>query len=66
MSEKIDDMTNLKFIDDVLAEEKSFVDGMDERVIFPKKTDNEKMKEEIDALQQQQVDETIKEQENGN
>lgn len=61
MSEKVDDMTNKAFIDAVCDDERKFVEGIDERVIFKKKTDEEKVKEEIDAMQEQQVQKTLEE-----
>ncbi len=61
MSEKVDDMTNLAFIDTVCNEEKKFVEGIGERVIFKKKTDNEKLEEEIAARHEQDVQKTLEE-----
>ena len=61
MSEKVDDMTNLAFIDAVCNEEKKFVEGIGERVIFKKKTDNEKLEEEIAARHEQDVQKTLEE-----
>ena len=59
MSEKIDDMTNIGFVNAVTDEERKFIEGVDERVVFKKKTDEEKAKEEIDALQEKQVNDTL-------
>lgn len=61
MSEKVDDMTNLAFVDTVCNEEKKFVEGIGERVIFKKKTDNEKLEEEIAARHEQDVQKTLEE-----
>lgn len=61
MSEKVDDMTNLAFIDTVCNEEKKFVEGIAERVIFKKKTDKEKLEEEIAARHEQDVQKTLEE-----
>ena len=55
-------MTNLQFVQQVLENERKFVEGMDERVIFTKKTDEEKAQEEVEALQSAMIqDETEKE-----
>lgn len=61
MSEKIDDMTNKQFIDQVVKEELDYIKGIDERVVFKKKTDEEKMQEEISAIQEHQVETALKE-----
>lgn len=52
LSEKIDDMTNIGFVNAVTDEERKFVEGITERVVFKKKTDEEKMKENIEATQE--------------
>lgn len=51
-SEKIDDMTNIGFVNAVTNEERKFIEGITERVVFKKKTDAEKMKENIEATQE--------------
>ena len=51
LSEKVNDITNKGFIDDVTKEMKLYVDGIDERVLFKKKTDEEAKKEIVDAMQ---------------
>lgn len=62
LEEKQDDMTNLQFVEKVLENERKFVEGMDERVIFKKKTDKEIAQEEVEALQNAMIqDETEKE-----
>lgn len=62
MSEKINDMTNLDFIDAVMQEVKAFTEGMDKRTIFKKKTDEEMMQENIEAAAAQQSEKTMEEQ----
>ena len=52
LSEKINDMTNIGFVNAVTDEERKFVEGITERVVFKKKTDAEKMKENIEATQE--------------
>lgn len=49
LSEKKEDMTNKQFFDNVIKNMQDFVDGVDERVIFHKMTDDEVMKENIEA-----------------
>ena len=62
LQEKQDDMTNLQFVQQVLENERKFVEGMDERVIFTKKTDEAMAQEEVEALQSAMIqDETEKE-----
>ena len=65
LSEKINDLTNFQFIDETMALVKKFTEGMEEKVIFVKKTDEEKMQEEIEALQEQQQEKVVEEQANG-
>lgn len=62
MSEKINDMTNLDFIEAVMQEVKAYTDGMDKRTIFKKKTDEEMMQENIDAAAAQQSEKAMEEQ----
>lgn len=62
MSEKINDMTNLDFIEAVMQEVKAFTDGMDKRTIFKKKTDEEMMQENIEAAAAQQTEKAMEEQ----
>ena len=61
LSEKPDGMTNKQFVDNVLQEEKSYIEGMDERVIFEAKTDEQRLQEEIDATKEHQIEESISE-----
>ena len=62
MSEKINDMTNLDFIEAVMQEVKAFTEGMDKRTIFKKKTDEEMMQENIEAAAAQQTEKAMEEQ----
>lgn len=62
MSEKINDMTNLDFIEAVMQEVKAYTDGMDKRTIFKKKTDEEMMQENIEAAAAQQSEKAMEEQ----
>ena len=54
LSEKVNDITNKTFVDSVIENMKEYTDGIEERVIFPKKTDEEMMKEEIEAINEQE------------
>ena len=49
LSEKTEDMTNKQFIQKVFDNIKEFTDSLTESILFPKKTDEERMKEEIEA-----------------
>lgn len=50
LSEKTEDITNKMFIEQIGKELVEFTNDVDEHVVFPKKTDDERKKEEIDAL----------------
>lgn len=64
LSEKTEDMTNLQFFDKVIENMKSYVEGMAEHVVFEKKTDEERMKENIEALEANETEEFLKSQDN--
>ena len=53
LSEKTEDITNKQFIQKVIESINEFTDNLEERVLFPKKTDEQVMQEEIDAIQEQ-------------
>lgn len=59
--EKKEDVTNLAFINKIIAQIKKFTVGLPERVMFHKKTDEELAKEEIEALQEQEMQQTLNE-----
>lgn len=61
LSEKVNGMTNLEFINAVVDDVKKFTEGIDERVIFQAKRDEQKMQENIDALQEYENDKAIEE-----
>ena len=50
LEEKTEDMTNKQFLDKMIANIKDFTKDMDEHVLFHKKTDEEVMKENIEAM----------------
>lgn len=60
LEEKTDDMTNIQFLDRVQKMEKDFTANIDESVIFKKLTDEELVKSEIEAVQEQEADEAMK------
>lgn len=49
LSEKKEDMTNKQFFNEVIKNMQNFIEGVDERVIFHKMSDEEVMKENIEA-----------------
>lgn len=61
LSEKINGMTNKQFINEVIDNIKKMTDGIDERTVFEAKSDEEKAKEEIDAIQQHQAERVAEE-----
>lgn len=59
LEEKTEDVTNLQFVDKVITLMKKYIEGISETVIFPKKTDEQRMQQEIDALQQVAIEKDI-------
>lgn len=57
LSEKTEGMTNKQFFDNIIEQMKEMAADMDERVLFEKKTDEEVAKENIEAIQEQQLNE---------
>lgn len=66
LSEKKEDMTDKQFFDEVIKNMHSFIEGVDERVIFHKMTDEELAQANIEAIQEQEQEQTMEEQINGN
>lgn len=60
LSEKENDMTNKQFVEQVLGKEKEFLDGVEERVLFHKLTDEERREQEANAIKEQLQEEFIK------
>ena len=56
LSEKTEDMTNKQYITEVLNSVREFSNNIEEHVIFPKKTDEEIMQENIDAIKEQEIE----------
>ncbi len=65
LSEKTEDMTNKQFLDAVIKNMQEFTAEVDERVIFPKKTDEERIKEEIAAIQETENEQVLNTQKEG-
>lgn len=66
LSEKTEDVTNKQFVQKVVESIKEFTNELEERVLFPKKTDEQVMQEEIDAIQEQEQNDAMEAQINGN
>ena len=65
LSEKKEDVTNKQFFDEVIKNMQDFIDGVDERVIFHKMSDEEMAKANIDAIQEQEQEQVMEVQING-
>ena len=59
LSEKKEDMTNRQFFDEVIKNMQNFIEGVDERVIFHKMSDEEMAQANIDALTQQEQEQAM-------
>lgn len=62
LEEKKGDITEKAFVDMVCKNEKSFLKGAEDRVLFYKKSDEEVMRENIEAIQADEVDQQMQEQ----
>lgn len=65
LGEKNEDLTNRQFFANVIKNMQDFIDGVDERVIFHKKSDEELAKESIEALQEQMYNDSMEGQGDG-
>ena len=65
LDEHKEDMTNKQFIDKIVANIKAFTDNLEESVLLHKKTDEEMMKEEIEAAAQIEQEQAMEAQTNG-
>ena len=65
LSEKKEDMTNKQFFDNVIKNMQNFIEGVDERVIFHKMTDEEMAQANIEALTQNEQEQAMEAQING-
>ena len=65
LSEKKEDVTNKMFFDEVIKNMQDFIEGVDERVIFHKMTDEEMAQANIEAVQEQEQEDAMEAQING-
>lgn len=65
LSEKKEDMTNKQFFEEVIKNMQNFIEGVDERVIFHKMTDEEMAHANIEAIQEQEQEQAMEAQING-
>ena len=65
LSEKTEDITNKQFIQKVIDNIKEFTSELEERVLFPKKTDEQVMKDEIEAIAQTEQEQAMEAQTDG-
>ena len=65
LSEKTEDLTNKQFFEAVIKNMQQFIEGTEERVIFPKKTDEEVLQESISAIQEQEQEQAMEAQIDG-
>ena len=60
LDEKKEDMSKLQYVDNVWERERSYLEGFDDSAMFKAKTDEERVEEEIDALQEALVENVVK------
>lgn len=65
LSEKTEDLTNKDFIQKVVDNINEFTSELEERVLFPKKSDNQMMQEEVEAIQQNEQEQVMEAQTDG-
>jgi len=65
LSEKKENVTNKMFFDEVIKNMQNFIEGVDERVIFHKMTDEEMAQANIEALTQNEQEKAMEAQING-
>ena len=66
LEEHKEDVTNKQFVEQFISRIKEFTDNLEERVLFPKKTDEQVMQEEVAAIQEQEQNDAMEAQINGN
>lgn len=59
LSEHKEDVTNKQFVDGVIANIREFTDGLEESVLLHKKADDELMKENMEAVQEQEQEQAM-------
>ena len=65
LSEKKEDMTNKQFFENVIKNMQDFIEGVGERVVFHKMTDEEMAQANIEAIQEQEQEQAMEAQING-
>lgn len=65
LSEKKEDVTNKTFFDEIIKNMQNFIEGVDERVIFHKLTDEELAHAKFEAIQEQEQEQAMEAQVNG-
>ena len=59
LDEHKEDMTNKQFIQKFFDNIKDFTDNLTENILFPKKTDDERIKEEVEAIAQTEQEQAM-------
>lgn len=65
LEEHKEDVTNKQFVEQFVSRIKEFTDNVDERVLFHALSDEERMKQEVDAIQQTEQEQAMEAQING-
>ena len=65
LSEKTEDLTNKGFIQKVIDNINEFTSELEERVLFQKKSDNQMIQEEVEAIQEQENEQAMEAQTDG-
>ena len=65
LEEHKEDVTNKQFVEQFISRIKEFTDNVDERVLFHALSDEERMKQEIEAIQEQEQEQAMEAQING-
>lgn len=66
LSEKTEDMTNRQYVDKVLELMRKFTEGLNDEVIFPKLTDEERMRQEVEAIAERETEKGLEVYKDGN
>ena len=66
LEEHKEDVTNKQFVEQFISRIKEFTDGVDERVLFHALTDDERVKQEIEAIAQNEQEQVMEAQTDGN
>ena len=66
LAEKTEDVTNKQFVQKVIDNIKEFTDNLEENILFHKKTDEQMMQENIEAIQEQENEQAVEAQTDAN